>query len=193
MPFFPLLRSVTAMITAVSATRPLVMKVFEPLSTQWAPSRTAVVLVPPASEPALFSVRPQQPTFSPRASGTRCFLFCSSLPARKIWAEHRLWWAASDSATPASTRDSSSMTTAQSRVDMPEPPYSVGQATPMRPSSASLAKTSRGKACFSSHSREWGASSPSANSRTVFLRSRCSSLRLKSKSGASPPAPEIRS
>ena len=69
MPFLPLLRSVTAMTTAMSARRPLVMKVLEPFSTQQSPSRTAVVLVPPASEPALFSVRPQQPSFSPRASG----------------------------------------------------------------------------------------------------------------------------
>ena len=34
MPFLPLLLSVTAMITAVSATRPLVMKVLEPFSTK---------------------------------------------------------------------------------------------------------------------------------------------------------------
>ena len=39
---------------------------------------------------------------------------------------------------------------------MPEPPYSAGQATPMRPSSPSLPKTSRGNSCFSSHSRECG-------------------------------------
>ena len=70
------------MTTAVSAMRPLVMNVFEPFSTQQSPSRTAVVRVPPASEPALFSVRPQQPTFSPRASGARQRFFCSSLPAR---------------------------------------------------------------------------------------------------------------
>ena len=81
-PLLPLVRSVTAMTTAVSARRPLVMNVFDPLSTHSAPSRTAVVLVPPASEPALFSVSPQQPTLSPLASGVRNFTFCSSVPAR---------------------------------------------------------------------------------------------------------------
>ena len=33
-PFLPLLRSVTAITTAVSATWPLVMNVFDPFSTQ---------------------------------------------------------------------------------------------------------------------------------------------------------------
>ena len=74
-------RSVTAITTAVSAMPPLVMKVLEPLSTQLgrrpAPRSCAV---PPASEPAPGSVSPQQPTFSPRASGGRKRRFCSSLP-----------------------------------------------------------------------------------------------------------------
>ena len=83
-----------------------------------------------------------------------------------MWAEHRLWWAASESATPASTRASSSITSAQSRVESPEPPYSSGQQHAHRaPSSPSLPKTSRGNACFSSHSREWGASSALARTR----------------------------
>ena len=112
MPFLPLLLSVTAITTAVSATLPLVMNVLEPFSTQWSPSFTATVLVPPASEPALFSVRPQQPTFSPFASGVRYFFFCSSLPARKMWPEQRLLCAASDRATPASARETSSITIA---------------------------------------------------------------------------------
>ena len=66
---------------------------------------------------------------------------------------------------------------------MPEPPYSAGQTTPMSPSSPSFVKTSRGNSCFSSHSRACGPISASANSRTVFLRSCCSSVRLKSKAG----------
>ena len=139
-PFLPLLRSVTAITTAVSATRPLVMNVFDPLSTQESPSRTAVALVPPASEPALFSVRPQQPTFSPLARGVRNLFFCSSVPARKMWPEERLWWAARERATPASTRESSSMTMAQSRVERPEPPYSGRPADPHEPQLRELAE-----------------------------------------------------
>src|SRR6266571_1838602 len=52
----------------------------------------------------------------------------------------------------------------------------------MRPRAPSFENTSRGNSCFSSHSRACGASSDSANSRTVFWRSCCSSLRPKSKS-----------
>ena len=112
MPFFSFSRSVTAITTAVSAMRPLVMNVFEPFSTQSGPSRTAVVRVPPASEPAPLSVSPQHPIFSPRASGVRKRRFCSSVPARKMWPEQRLLWAATERATPASTRASSSITRA---------------------------------------------------------------------------------
>ena len=50
---------------------PLVMKVFWPLITQASPSRTAVVRVAPASEPAPGSVRPKAPRPWPLASGGR--------------------------------------------------------------------------------------------------------------------------
>ena len=71
MPFFPAARSVTASTTQMSATLPFVMNIFVPLSTHASPSRTAVVRMPPASEPVPGSVSPQQPTFSPFASGVR--------------------------------------------------------------------------------------------------------------------------
>ena len=51
-----------------------------PLSTQQSPARAAVVRMPAASLPEVDSVSPQAPIFSPRASGTRNFCFCSSLP-----------------------------------------------------------------------------------------------------------------
>ena len=145
MPFLPAARSVTVSTTAVSAMPPLVMKFFDPLISQCWPSRTAVVRMPPASEPEPGSVSPQQPTFSPFASGGRKRRFCSSLPARWMCAEHRPWWAASDSATPASTRASSSITIAQSSVPRPEPPYSSRQQAPATPSAPRRAKISRGK------------------------------------------------
>ena len=70
-PLEPRLRSVTAMATMTSPARPWVVKVFDPLSTQWSPSRTATVRMPAASLPELDSVRPHAPTISPLASGTR--------------------------------------------------------------------------------------------------------------------------
>jgi len=57
-----------------------VIKILEPLMTQSSPSGTAVVLLPPASEPAVGSVRPKpQRTFSRQSFG-RYFSFCSSFP-----------------------------------------------------------------------------------------------------------------
>ncbi len=71
MPLLPLLLSVTAITTIVSADLPCVMKALEPFSTQLSPSRTAVVRIAAASLPEPGSVRPQAARRSPRASGTR--------------------------------------------------------------------------------------------------------------------------
>ncbi len=87
-------------VTAVTVTRPvmsvpeLVMKHFEPLITHSSPSRTAVVRVPPASEPAPGSVRPNAPRTSPAHSRGSHSRFCSSVPKR--------WTGMAPSETPAS-------------------------------------------------------------------------------------------
>ena len=60
--------SVTAINTATFPTEAFVMKFFEPFRTQLPFSRTAVVRVPPESEPASASVRPQAASHSPAAS-----------------------------------------------------------------------------------------------------------------------------
>ena len=49
--------------------------------------------------------------------------------------------------TPASARESSSSTRMYERKSAPAPPYSSGTQTPISPSSASFAKSSRGKRC----------------------------------------------
>ena len=79
MPLAPFDLSVTAMITSVSADVPCVMNIFEPFSTQHAPSLTAVVRIAAASLPEPGSVSPHAASFSPFASGTRYFCFCSSV------------------------------------------------------------------------------------------------------------------
>ena len=70
-PRFPFVRSVTAITTITPPMLPWVMKVFEPLMTQHAPWRVAVVRMPAASLPALASVRPHAPSTSPAASRGR--------------------------------------------------------------------------------------------------------------------------
>jgi hypothetical protein len=86
-----------------------VMKFFDPLTTHPPFFLTAVVRVPEASEPALGSVKPHAPNFSPRASGTRYFCFCSSVPNMKMWFEQSELCAATEMPTEPSTRESSSM------------------------------------------------------------------------------------
>ncbi len=108
MPFDPCERSVTAMTTMMSPTRPCVVNVFAPLITQHEPARVAAVRIPAASLPEVDSVRPQAPIFSPRVSGTRNFCFCSSVPNKKMCEAQRPLCAASDSATAGSTRATSS-------------------------------------------------------------------------------------
>ena len=73
-----------AMMMATSAIVPLLIHTFWPDSSQSSPSRMAVVEMLPASEPALGSVMPKQPTISPLHRRGRYSCFCSSVPQRRI-------------------------------------------------------------------------------------------------------------
>jgi hypothetical protein len=76
--------SVRAQTTATSATDPLVIHIFEPFSTQSAPSRRALVRIPAGFDPKSGSVSPKQPIASPAdIRGSHSF-FCSSLPYFQI-------------------------------------------------------------------------------------------------------------
>src|ERR1700692_456468 len=63
---------------------------------------------------------------------------------------------------------------------MPAPPYSGGKMMPSSPSLPSSLIVARGNSLASSHFITFGATSRSANSRTVFLRCSCSSFNWKS-------------
>src|SRR5712692_4919823 len=62
----------------------------------------------------------------------------------------------------------------------PAPPSDSGNATPVNPSSAAFLKSSRGKCPVSSSSFASGRTSDSANSRTLFCSSFCSSVSSRS-------------
>src|SRR5713226_734108 len=62
----------------------------------------------------------------------------------------------------------------------PAPPSDSGNATPVKPSSAAFLKSSRGKRPVSSSSFAIGRTSDSANSRTLFCSSFCSSVSSRS-------------
>jgi hypothetical protein len=76
----PAAGSVRQKIRQTSATPPLVTKTLLALTTVMSPSARAVASMPPASEPALGSVRQKAPIFSPRARGGTQRSICAWLP-----------------------------------------------------------------------------------------------------------------
>src|SRR5712691_10011868 len=70
----------------------------------------------------------------------------------------------------------------------PAPPSDSGKGTPVSPRSAALLKSSRGKRPVSSSSFARGRTSDSANSRTLFCSSFCSSVSSRSTVAHSRPA-----
>ena len=112
------------------------VQIFWPVMRQPSPSGVARVLSAARSEPASGSLKPWHQITSPAAMADRCCCFCASVPNAMIAGPTQLrpmycaprgsWWA-----------HISSRTTVWSHTDPPPPPYSVGQATVSRPSSAS--------------------------------------------------------
>ena len=82
MPCAPFSGSVFATTITRSELMPLVMNVFEPLSTQSSPSRTAVVLMPCRSEPAAGSLIAIAVISSPEQNPGNQRAFCSSVASR---------------------------------------------------------------------------------------------------------------
>ena len=190
MPFLPAARSVTAITTAVSAMPPLVMKFFEPFSTKWSPSRTAVVRMPPASDPEPGSVSAQQPTFSPRGERRQeAAASAPALPTRWMCAEHSPWCAASESATPASARASSSISTAQSSVAEPGAAVLLVPAGAREPQRAELLEHLARETPAARPTRASAARAPPPRTAHGSRSSCCSSLSSKS---TSPPLESAR-
>ncbi len=113
------LPSAVVPVTAVTVTSPVmsvpefVMKALVPLITHSEPSSDsrAVVVVPPASDPAPGSVSPNAPISEPAHSRGSHSRFCSSVPNRKIGMAPSETAASSVMATDESTRASSSSAT----------------------------------------------------------------------------------
>jgi hypothetical protein len=86
------------------------MNCFAPEMRQPSPSRVADVRSAPASDPASASVSAKAPISSPRASGGTKRARCSSVPKRSSGSVTALVCTATVTPTPASPRDSSSIT-----------------------------------------------------------------------------------
>jgi thioredoxin reductase (NADPH) len=133
--------------------------------------------MPATSEPAPGSVIPSAPIFSPAIPGTSQRCFCSSVPKLKIGGIAIEVWALSPAATPPEPpeRASSSTQIASCRWVPPWPPYSSGNFSPRKPSSAQRSYSSRGNSRAASHSSTFGAISLETKRLTVSRSSSCSS------------------
>ena len=86
-------------------------------------------------------------------------------------------WALTEAVMPAHTLAISSTKMHSVILSAPMPPYSSGKTMPSSPSSPSLGMISSGKVSLRSASSTSGAISAPANSRTIWRRSSCSSVK----------------
>ena len=85
------------------------MNTFDPLRTKWSLFSSANVAVPPASEPACASVKPNPPNTCPVARSGTYFCFWASVPKLTIGDVPSVVWADTVIAWLTSTFASSSM------------------------------------------------------------------------------------
>ncbi len=156
------------------------IKILLPLSTYSSPSKTAFVCCPAASVPAPGSVKPNAPSFSPFASGTKYFCFCSSVPNFLIGSAQREVCAETITPVVPHTRDNSSTHIAYVKVSQPCPPYSLPTGIPINPNLFILATVPLGNSSVSSTSCARGFTSVSAKSLNRVLAISCSLLKEKS-------------
>ncbi len=158
-----------------------VVQIFEPLSTQTSPSRTAEVSAPATSDPPLGSERNWAQIASPRRIGGMCLRFCSSVPKSRRTlmqgAKVGTWIRSGNSCL-----FSSSLSARWCAGVSSWPPYSFGMQTPASPASKSIRWSARSWAtAASSASSDWALTTyppPSPGSR----RRRLSPIHARARS-----------
>ena len=170
----------------MSPTRPCVVKVFEPFSTQQSPSRAAVVRMPAASLPEVDSVSPHAPSLF-AARERRQVLLLLRFGAEQedvrgtqpVVRRDRQRHAGIDARQLLDADAVVDGATSRRRRTAPETECRAARAPP------ACGSSSAGKCCASSHSRTCGRISVSANSRTLRRSSSCSSVSRKSSNSTS--------
>ncbi len=171
-------RAVTVTSEVISLPE-LVMNCLAPLTTHSSPSRSALVLVALASEPAPGSVRPKPASAWPATRSGSQRSFCSCVPNVRIGLMPRPTAASSVMPMDWSTRPSSSIATQRLVKSPSAPPNSSGAVSPNSPRSPIFLTRSTGKWWSLSHCATCGATSASANSRTLRRNVSCSRDRAK--------------
>jgi len=171
-PLVPRVGSVTAVTTKTSPTPPCVMKRFVPFSTYRSPRRTAVVCVPPASEPAPGSVSPKPPSTRPDASRGTNRSRWASVPKWTMGDVPSVVWAEMVMAWDAQTTASSSIAIMKAMVSSPAPPSDSGHGIPSNPRSAIFRTFAHGNDWSASCAAATGATSSCAKARTISREAR---------------------
>ncbi len=163
---------------STSASGPFVIHIFDPFATHPPSTGSARHDIDPiTSDPASASLIAKAPTCSPVSSFGSQRSRCSCVPLAHRLCTHKLECAAYDMPIDADAREISSTTTRCSRKPSPAPPSSSGTVGPKTPISPSRGQSHRGKVSSRSMASASGASSRSANARTV---SRSSSTEMRS-------------
>ena len=145
-----------------------------PSITHSSPSRTALVRIPPGSEPASGSESANAGDHSPEAHLGRKRCFCSSVPNR-FSGRVPSSWIIRIRALEAHAFATSSIAMLSISVPVPVPPYSSENGRPIRSWEANSSRTSRGYSAFSSISWARGATFSTTILRIVSRKSSNSS------------------
>src|SRR5277367_739103 len=142
----PLCRADGSVLTAVRTSldsRPLLMKVFWPLTIQWSPSSRAVVLMPARSDPAAGSDIAIEPMYSPETNLGSQRAFCSSV-VRSFRYGTRMSFCTPRPMPTEPVRNISSETIWLNRKSLtPRPPYFSSNSQPIRPAAPAASHASR--------------------------------------------------
>eukprot|EP00754_Rhynchopus_humris_P034068 Rhum_TRINITY_DN15502_c7_g1::Rhum_TRINITY_DN15502_c7_g1_i1::g.161062::m.161062 len=147
-----------------SATPPFVIHILLPFTTQWSPFFTARVFNPCTSEPAPGSVTQYAALSGSSVRRPRYFFFCASLPATSRGAEARPF-ASRAVPTPLQPYASSSVSTTEARLLIPDPPYSSGTCGFASPASHAFSKMACGYSPLRSSSAATGVMNSAVNLR----------------------------
>ena len=133
--------------------------------------------MPPASLPAVSSVRPNPPSTLPDASNGTNVFFCAAVPKFTIGDVPSVVCAEIVIECDASTRAISSIAMMKLMMSRPAPPSSSAHGMPSRPSSPMRLTVSHGKSCDASNCFAMGATSSRAKARTISRTARCCSVK----------------
>jgi len=163
---------------------PLVMKVFEPLTSQSEPSRRAVVRSPCRSEPAPGSLIAIAVIISPLTKAGSQRAFCSSVVRFSRYGATTSLCSVKPTPLAPARVSSSPITQLYRKSFVPPPPYCSGTSVPSRPCLPASSQTARSTSPACSHAGWNGTTCVATKARTMSRKASCSgSYRVRRMAG----------